>query len=865
MNIPLSLSLQKPPLLYPNTQVDSEHPIRDYNSVIKHYVKLKNDHAILSTYTHMESLNVAPDKAVLPLIIKACARLNAIERGKRIHLGIMGTDLIRDVKVGTALVGFYCKCGFIGEARNVFEEMDEKDLVLWNAMINGYVGCGEYGEGVLLFMEMQKEGLRPNSRTLVALLLACEECLELRFGKEIHAYGLRNGLFDLDPHVGTALIGFYSSFDMRIAYHVFDLIVVRNIVSWNAMITGYFNAGDSLAALNIFVRMLLDKVEIDSVTLLVVIQASAMFGCHKLGLQLHQIVIKFNYCDDMFIVNALLNMYIEVGSLELACELFDANPTCDVALWNSMLFAYVTYEWHEEAVSLLVRMRTEGLREDERTIVIMLSLCAKLAHRLKKGKSVHAHAVKSGMRLRRDVSLGNALLSLYEELSCFESVKKVFDEMSNVDIISYNIFILALARNNMRSEACELFEVVRESAVKPNSYTIISILSAFEDESCLKIGRSVHGFVIKQGIEINVPLNTALTDMYMNCSDEATAMKLFESCPHRDPISWNALIASYIKSNQANKALLLFNRMILESEPNAVTIINILSTCTHLANLPQGQYLHAYITRREFSFGFNLSLANAFITMYGRCGSIKYAENIFEFLPRKNTISWNAMITGYGMLGRGDDAVSTFLQMLKDGFQPNGITFVSLLSACSHSVLIEKGLQIFHSMVQNFSITPELAHYGCVVDLLGRGGYLGEAKEFIKSMPIKPDASVWRALLSAYRVHSESKEVETIFEKLVELEPMNAGNYVLLSNTYAAAGLWSDVRRIRTWLSEKGLRKPPGISWIVIKTQIHCFTASDRSHPQSDKIYATLSSMLLSLKQSGYTPDFYQALHDKED
>lgn len=840
---------------------NQNHSRERWNSIIKHHTKLKDDHAILTTYTQMASLGIAPDNATLPLVLKACARLSAVESGKNIHSSILGTSLIGDIRVGTALVDFYCKCGLIEEARKVFDEMRVRDVVSWNALISGYVGCFYHEEAVFLFREMEREGFKANSRTVVALLLACEDGLEIRLGKEIHGYCLRNGFFDLDPHVGTALIGFYLKFDVRISRLVFDLMIVRSIVSWNAMINGYVDVGSYLEALNLFLSMLENGVHFDSVTMLVVIQACAEFESLQLGMQIHQMAIKLNYVGDLFIVNALLNMYSENGILASSCALFDTIPTCDVALWNSMISAYIDFGCYEEALSLFISMKNKGVKEDERTISIMLSTCAKFADGLRKGKSLHAHAIRC--RMKMDVSLGNALLSMYAELNFVEAVQNVFAELRSLNVISWNTMILALAHSKMRSEAWQLFGVMRKSEFKPNTYTIISILATCEDETCLNVGRSIHGFVVKHGIEVNLSLNTMLTDMYMNCGDEASARTLFESCTNRDLISWNSIIANYINDNQVHEALLLFNRMISEVEPNPVTIINVLSSCTDLANLPQGQCLHAYVIRRHSYLGFNLSLANAFITMYARCGSMQNAKKIFDTLPRRNIISWNAMITGYRVHGRGYDAILAFLQMLEAGYQPNGVTFLSVMSACSHSGLLEKGLEIFQSMIQDFNITPELAHYGCVVDLLGRGGRLDEAREFIKSMPIEPDASVWRALLSACRVNYNTKLAENIFEKLVELEPMNPGNYVLLSNIYAAAGHWLEVRQIRTWLKEKGLNKPPGISWIVVRSQVHYFTAGDMSHLQSDKIYANLNSLLSTIKENGYVPDLCWISHDE--
>lgn len=638
-------------------------------------------------------------------------------------------------------------------------------------------------------------------------------------------------------------------------------MTLKSTVSWNAMINGYVDAGDYMKAFKLFVSMLNEGVHFDCVTMLVVIQACAGFGYLELGMQIHQMAIKLKYINDLFIVNALLNMYSESETLESSCKLFNIYPVPDVAMWNSMISAFMDFGCFEEALCLFSNMRTKGVREDERTIVIMLTSCAQLTDGLRKGKSLHAHATKRGMKM--DVSLGNALLYLYSELNCVEAVQKVFHKLRGSDIISWNTLIMALAHNKLRSEAWTFFGMMRESVFPPNSYTIVAILATCEDETCLKIGRSIHGFVVKHEIEVNLSLSTALTDMYMKCSDEASARTLFEGCPNRYLISWNAMIASYINDNQAQQALLLFERMIREVEPNSVTIINVLSSCTDLVNLPLGQSLHAYVMRRDSYFGFNLSLANDFVMMYARCGSKQSAEYSFGTLLRKNTISWNALITGYRMHGRGYDAILCFLQILEEGYQPNGVTFLSVISACSHSGLIETGLELFHSMVQDFKIKPQLSHYGCVVDLLGRGGRLDEARDFIESMRMKPDASVWRALLSACRVTFNAELAEHVFEKLVELEPMNPGNYVLLSNIYAAAGRWLEVREIRTWLRQKGLNKPPGFSWIVVRSQLHYFTAGDTSHPQSEKLYANLNSLLSLIKENGYVHDLCVISHDE--
>ncbi|XP_023729781.1 pentatricopeptide repeat-containing protein At1g08070, chloroplastic [Lactuca sativa] len=859
MELPLSLSLQKHPFVQSQT-----HELKHWNSIIKHHTKLKDDVAILTTYNQMESLGILPDNATLPLVLKACGRLQAIEKGKKLHNSILSTNLASDIRVQTALVNFYSKCGMLQNALNVFDEMTQRDVVSWNAMISGCVCCYEYQKALRLFSQMQKVNLKANSVTIVELLQVCGELLELRSGKEIHGYSLRHGLFNTNPHVDSSLMGFYLKFDPWIASLVFETLASRNTVSWNTMISGYINHGDFLKALKLFILMLNEGFKCDSITMLVVIQACAEFGDHGLGMQVHQLVIKFGY-NNMHIVNSLVNMYNKYADLKSSYELFTSIPTKDVALWNSMLSCYVENGLINESIHLLNKMQLEGIKVNERTIVIILPLCANLSNGLINGKSLHAYAFKIGNE--RNKHIGNSLVNMYTLLNCVEDATKVFNKMKDIDVISCNVFISALANNKLKVQSCEIFTKMLELEIKPNSQTITSILSAFDGIDFWKFGKCIHGYVMKCGIEIDASLNTALTEMYINCEDESTGMRVFEEFPDKDLISWNSLLSTYIKNNQPYKTLLLFHHMItsVKVKPNFVTIINILSLYTHLSNLPQGKFLHAYTLRRFSSLNYDLPLVNAFLTMYSRCGSLEYAENLFNVLPKPNIISWNAMIAGYGMHGHGDEAMLTFSKMVKQGFTPNRVTFISALSACSHSGMIQKGLQLFYSMVQDFGITPEVVHYSCLVDLLARGGFLNEAKNVIDTMPMAPDAATWRALIGGCRVYSDTHLAKTAFENLIELEPKNPGNYVLLSNIYAASGLWDEVKSLRLILENKGLKKPAGRSWIVIKSQLHFFAAGDKSHPQSETIYRKLTSLLTFVKEMGYVPDLRWVLHDEDD
>lgn len=831
-----------------------------WNSIIKHQAKLKKDEAILETYAHMESLNISPNADSLPLILKACSNLKSVETGKRVHFKIRNHKLIDDLRVRTGLVDFYCKCGILEDARPLFDQMLERDVILWNVMINGYVVCQCYKEALRLFQQMVIQNVNPSSRTLVALLLACGELLEFGLGQEIHGYCLRSGMFDSNYHIGSALIGFYMRFNMRISRMAFDSMATRSVVNWNTVINGYLDVGDHLEASGLFLKMLYCGIKCDNVSILLILKLCAEISSLESAMQIHQMAIKLRFLDDLHIINALLNTYSKCDGLESSRKLFDSAPTRDVAIWNSMISAYSEFRYFDKAWNILSQMQSGGVKMNGNSISILLSVCAESATELSLGKSLHANAIKSG--LISNIAVANALLSMYSELNHIEKVIKVFGEMEDRDILSYNTVIMASAKNGFKSQAWNYFLEMLVSDTQPNSHTVISVLAVCEGDSDLSLGKCLHGYAIKHNTESNLELNTALTEMYMSCCDEATARLLFEIYPIRDLISWNSLIACYIRNGLVSEALSLFHQMMSEVEPNSVTLINVLLSCTHLSFLPLGKCLHGYSLRRQYLEISNFALENALLSMYARCGSIEIAERVFNSISKRGFVSWNAMIAGYGQNGQVSDALAAFSKMVEDGLRPNGTTFLSLLSACSHAGMIEQGFQLFKSMTNEFNINPTLFHYGCMVDLLGRAGYVHEAKEIVSSMSLEPDASIWRALLTSCRLNADLEFAKTIFEKLVEFEPSNAGNYVALTNVYAAAGEWSEVRNLRMELKKKGLGKDPGVSWIFVRNKVHCFTSGYHSHPISGQIYAILHTLV---NDNGFETDILRFLHDGVD
>lgn len=342
------------------------------------------------------------------------------------------------------------------------------------------------------------------------------------------------------------------------------------------------------------------------------------------------------------------------------------------------------------------------------------------------------------------------------------------------------------------------------------------------------------------------------------------ARDLFDLMPQRNLGSWNSMIVGYAQSGHGEKSFeLLFEMQMANVKADQATFASVLSACASLEALEQGKCVHGYII--ESGFMSDVSVGNALITMYAKCGCIEDAKSVFDNISKKNYVSCNAMIAAYAQHGYGNEALQLFEQMKQTGMKPNHITFVGVLSACSHAGLVAEGCYYFHSMSRDYCIAPQADHYACMVDLLGRAGHLDEADKLINEMPFNPDAVVLGALLGACRIHMNVNLGERVAERLFELEPLNSSTYVLLSNIYAVAGRWDDVGKVRMIMKARGVIKKAGCSWVKIKNKVHVFQEGDIMHPQMEKIYSALHELERQMREVGYVPDTNFVLHDVEE
>lgn len=442
--------------------------------------------------------------------------------------------------------------------------------------------------------------------------------------------------------------------------------------------------------------------------------------------------------------------------------------------------------------------------------------------------------------------------------------RKLFDGMLTKGIVTWNAIIAGYFKVGEWREVVELFRSMLERGVAFDKVTLISVLTACGRLGDLDLGKWIGEYVEANGLKECQNLVTALVDMYAKCGEVETARQLFDEMPHPDVVAWSAMISGYTQANRSRQALALFHDMQKAIvEPNEVTMVSVLSSCAELGALETGKWVHSYIKRKNFQFTVNLG--TALVDFYAKCGCMDNALEVFKNMPIRNAWSWSVLIQGLASNGQGRQALEVFSSMLGAKFLPTDVTFIGVLSACSHAGLVEEGQVFFDDMSKNYGISPRIEHYGCMVDLFGRAGLIEEAYWFIKSMPMEPNAIVWRTLLSACKIYKNVEFGEEALKQIVKLEPRHSGDYILLSNIYASIGRYEDAVRLRNQMKEKGIAKDPGCSLIELEGMIFEFLAEDSSHPQSKEIYDKVNEIITKIKLAGYVPNTAEARLDAED
>ncbi|KAI3958736.1 hypothetical protein MKX01_023412 [Papaver californicum] len=496
------------------------------------------------------------------------------------------------------------------------------------------------------------------------------------------------------------------------------------------------------------------------------------------------------------------------------------------------------------------------------------------------GRKLHAHVVKFGFGA--NVFVQNTVLDFYSKCSVnVGSALKVFDEMAERDVVSWNSMVCAYMNHGEMKLAIELFKSMEERNVVSWNLVISGLAKRGEMESARLLFEEMITWNARLGLDNEVSWNamisgymrngdvknarlifnqmpvksvvscTAMISGYAKVGDVGEMNNLFDSIPVKNVITWNAMIAGSVQNHKFDQALKVFHRMLIygECKPDETTLLSVLSACTHLGAYEQGKWIKSYIQMRDIEI--STSLGNSLIDMFAKCGDLESAMLMFSQMRKKCIITWTSMVAGLAFNGQCKEALALFDEMCVEGVQPDDVIFIAVLSACTHGGLVEEGKRVFSQMVKQFNIVPRIEHYGCMIDLLSRAGKLEEAFTLITSMSMKPNAIIWATLLGFCKLYGHREMLEVVTKKILELEPSNPAYITLISNLNASIGRWEDALIVRAAMKKDGIEKVPGCSSIQVENKVPEFLVKDTKHEYRMEIFETLDFLFDQLKTVG--------------
>ncbi|KAJ0703320.1 putative tetratricopeptide-like helical domain superfamily [Helianthus annuus] len=605
--------------------------------------------------------------------------------------------------------------------------------------------------------------------------------------------------------------------------------------------------------------------------------------------QIHAQIIVHGLHEDTFTVSKLISFCAlsETGDLQYAHQVFDHMPQRNKHMYNSLIRGYVNSDNSIKALRLFRRMVCVGISPNEYTYPFVLKVCAVLARRLD-GVLMHARVVKSGFESH--VYVQNGLISVYCSCGDVKDSRKVFDDMVDKSVVSWNTVIGGYSKLGDCTEAFLLFREMRELGVEPDDFTFVSLFSVCSQNCEEVLGGLLHSYIVTTGAHsyIDVYVQNAIVDMYAKCGRLQSAQAFFDRMSHKNVVSWTSMVSAYSKHGLVEPAKNLFHQMPVKNvvswnsmiscylqkgwysealglyndifkagvTPDETTLASVLSACCQLGDLETGRKIHDYISSNYVTP--SVTLYNTLIDLYAKCGLLETSWALFSNMPEKNHVSWNVMIGALALHGCGFEAVELFESMQAHGIHPDEITFMGLLSACCHSGLTETGKYYFGKMRDMYKVRRKIEHYACMIDLFGRLGLFGDAIKLINEMPMKPDVVVWGALLGACRIHGNIAIGKQILKQVLELEPYTSGIYVLVSNMFCEAKRWQDVKNIRRLMKDQGIKKSKGVSSVEVDGNTYEFTVDDKRNELSSSVYELLDRLTLHLKSLDMECDIWQ-------
>ncbi|XP_024532206.1 pentatricopeptide repeat-containing protein At3g24000, mitochondrial [Selaginella moellendorffii] len=698
----------------------------------------------------------------------------------------------------------------------------------------------------------------------VKLLKKCGQERALIDGKLVHEHIRDHADDEHDTFLANMIIQMYGKCKSpEDARQVFDRIKQRNAFSWSILVECYVQNAMYQEALEVYKEMVREEISIDAYTL-----SSVLAACTKLldveeGRMVQRKAEELGFEKDVVVATSLIHLFAKCGCLEEAESVFRSMGAMrDIISVTAMIGAYVRHGKNDLALDTYWKMRSQGLEPDAFTYAAILGACSSPDFLLD-GKHIHKHILES--KHFGNISVRNALITMYAKCGSLKDSKSLFLTMDVKDVVSWNAMIAAYTLYGHDKDAFSLFHRMCTLGHTPDIYTFSSILGACASPKRLEDGRMLHVRITARGFDRDFAMQNNLISMYTRCGSLESARRYFYSIEKKELGAWNTMLAAYAQFDKGKDALFLYKNMLLEGfTPDRFTFSSVVDSCASLGALREGKFIHECST--SCGFEKDVILGTALVNMYAKCGSLADAKKSFDGISNKDVVSWSAMIAASAQHGHAEEALELSHLMNLQGIAQNEVTASSVLHACSHGGRLYEGIDYFMGLSQDFGIERDEENTVGFIDLLGRAGWLKEAEHVLHTMPFKVSFVALVTLLGGCKVHGDVRRGKAFTKRIVALEPENPGSYVLLNNMYAAAGRWDDVAKLRRYMRKKGVKRQTGCSSIEYRDKIYEFSVGDTSNPRNLEIRAELERLYSRMKEEeGYVPDTRDVFHDVSD
>ncbi|KAI5058720.1 hypothetical protein GOP47_0026890 [Adiantum capillus-veneris] len=775
--------------------------------------------------------------------ILKCRKEKILDHAKILHSQIRELGLDTNSCIENFLVPMFVDCGSLSDAQQAFDRLSSQNEHSWTSLISGYVESGHVQHALNLYLKMLEGNVSASCYTVLAIIKAYANVGNVEGGRCAHSQAVISG-FDQDVFVGSGLVHLYSKSGLLMdAWQVLDNLTVRSTVCWTSIISGYAEHGPADAAFLCYERMQSERLLPDATTYVCILTACGNSGLVLQGRDLHATITLHGWDDNCFVTNSLIDMYAKCGVLHEAETLSKLCPR-NVLSWTSLISGYAEHGPFEVALECFEKMRSEGIFPDAVTFASVLKACGSIGA-IERGRETHQDIPQSVMKEFSFV--GNAVVDMYIKCGSLTEAQEAFDKLPERACAPWNALVAGYANSGTTQQVLTCVERMEHEGVSVAAGIYISMLKSCGSTGSIDEARELHAAVVLKGFDADLSVGNTLVDVYAKKVAVAEAQQVFISLQWQDVVSWTALIAAYTEGAEEERAIDSFTQMQVEAvSPNSVTAVCVLKSCSNIGAYDKGQEIHGDIVLRGFEN--DISVCNTLIDMYGAAGFLLDSQDLFSRMPRKDVVSWNALIKAYGSNHDGEMAVQCFEEMQNQDVEPDVVTFTCVLSACSRAKLLRKGQEIFNLMREKYGISPTIDHYTCIVDLHVKSGCLWEVEGFLDS---GSNFSLWMALLTACKIFVEVDLGLRCFQELVQINPEKAAPYMLMAKTFEAASMWEEAQHIEELRKEAGAKKQPATALIEVHKRVHEFVVGD---DQSLEVSAMLDTLTPRLKKHGYVP-----------